>query len=58
MAGSGLVSVHDAGVMIARAIERWLQANVKRWATEQWEETMPGNINRLKPLSDEPRAPV
>lgn len=47
---SGLVSVHDAEVMIARAIEHGeLQANVKRWATEQWEgKQLPGNINRLE----------
>lgn len=47
---TGLVSVHDAEVMLARAIEHGeLQANVKRWATEQWEgQQLPGNINRLE----------
>ena len=47
---SGLVSVHDAEVMLARAIEHGeLHANVKRWATEQWEgEQLPGNLNRLE----------
>ena len=47
---TGLVSEHDAEVMLARAIEHGeLQANVKRWATEQWEgQQLPGNINRLE----------
>lgn len=47
---SGLVSAHDAEVMLARAIEHGeLPANVKRWATEQWEgRQLPGNINRLE----------
>jgi hypothetical protein len=47
---SGLVSAHDAEVMLARAIEHGeLHANVKRWATEQWEgKQLPGNINRLE----------
>ncbi len=47
---SGLVSAHDAEVMLARAIEHGeLPANVKRWATEQWEgQQLPGNINRLE----------
>lgn len=45
---SALVSEHDAEVMLARAIEHGeLHANVKRWATEQWEgKQLPGNINR------------
>lgn len=35
---TGLVSAHDAEVILAHAIEHGeLQANVKRWATEQWE---------------------
>lgn len=47
---SSLVSEHDAEVMLAQAIEHGeLQANVKRWATEQWEgKQLPGNINRLE----------
>ena len=49
---SGLISEHDAEVMLARAIEHGeLHANVKRWATEQWEgRPLPGNINRLEPF--------
>lgn len=41
-------SVHEMEVLLAHAIERGeLQANVKRWATEQWEgRQLPGNINR------------
>jgi hypothetical protein len=47
---TGLVSEHDAEMMLARAIEHGeLHANVKRWATEQWEgKQLPGNINRLE----------
>lgn len=47
---TGLVSEHDAEIMLARAIEHGdLSANVKRWATEQWEgKQLPGNINRLE----------
>jgi len=43
-------SVHDLEVLLAHAIERGqLRANVKRWATEQWEgRQLPGNINRLE----------
>ncbi|MBI2308561.1 MAG: hypothetical protein HYU78_14830 [Rhodocyclales bacterium] len=43
-------SAHDAEVELARAIEHGqLRANVKRWATEQWEgRQLPGNINRLE----------
>jgi len=42
--------VHEAEVELARAIEHGdLRANVKRWATEQWEgPQLPGNINRLE----------
>jgi hypothetical protein len=42
------ISLHDAEVILARAIEHGeLTANVKRWATEQWEgRQLPGNINR------------
>lgn len=43
-------SVHEQEVLLAHAIEHGeLQANVKRWATEQWEgRQLPGNINRLE----------
>ncbi len=43
-------SIHDAEVELAHAIEHGtLPANVKRWATEQWEgRQLPGNINRLE----------
>ncbi len=43
-------SVHDAEVALALAIQRGeLHANIKRWATEQWEgRQLPGNINRLE----------
>ncbi|PKO37929.1 MAG: hypothetical protein CVU33_10680 [Betaproteobacteria bacterium HGW-Betaproteobacteria-6] len=41
---------HEIEVALAHAIEHGeLQANVKRWATEQWEgRQLPGNINRLE----------
>lgn len=41
---------HEAEVLLANAIEHGeLHANVKRWATEQWEgRQLPGNINRLE----------
>jgi hypothetical protein len=41
---------HEAEVALAHAIEHGdLHANVKRWATEQWEgRQLPGNINRLE----------
>lgn len=41
---------HEAEVELAHAIEHGnLHANVKRWATEQWEgRQLPGNINRLE----------
>lgn len=41
---------HDIEVALAHAIEHGdLRANVKRWATEQWEgRQLPGNINRLE----------
>ena len=41
---------HDIEVELAHAIEHGdLHANVKRWATEQWEgKQLPGNINRLE----------
>lgn len=43
-------SIHDAELELAHAIEDGrLHANVKRWATEQWESgLLPGNINRLE----------
>jgi len=42
-------SVHAMEVLLAHAIEHGeLQANVQRWATEQWDgRQLPGNINRL-----------
>lgn len=44
------LSVHAAEILLAEAIEHGsLPANVKRWATEQWEGTrLPGNIVRLE----------
>ncbi len=47
---SGEDQVHEAEVELARAIEHGdLRANVKRWATEQWEgQMLPGNLNRLE----------
>lgn len=44
---SELVTLHDAEVILARAIEHArLHANVKRWATEQWDgKQLPGNID-------------
>lgn len=49
LAGEAM-SQHDAEVMLADAIQHCaLRANVKRWATEQWEgRQLPGNINRLE----------
>ena len=43
-------SLHETEVELAHAIEHGdLHANVKRWATEQWEgPQLPGNINRLE----------
>ncbi len=42
--------LYDCEVSLAHAIEHGeLAANVKRWATEQWEgRQLPGNINRLE----------
>lgn len=47
---SDFPSEHEAEVALAHAIEHGdLPANVKRWATEQWEgRQLPGNINRLE----------
>lgn len=41
------LTVHDAEIILIHAIEHGqLKANVKRWATEQWDENrLPGNIN-------------
>lgn len=46
LAGGGM-SAHDAEVLLANAIQQCeLHANVKRWATEQWDgPLLPGNIN-------------
>ena len=40
-------STHDAEVVLANAIQQCeLHANVRRWATEQWDgPLLPGNIN-------------
>jgi len=45
---SGLISEHDAEVILANAIEHGeLHANIKRWSSEQWEgEKLPGNLSR------------
>lgn len=50
LAGSDAGAAHDLEVVLAHAIEHGeLHANVKRWATEQWEgRQLPGNINRLE----------
>lgn len=46
LAGKGM-SAHDAEVLLANAIQHCeLHANVKRWATEQWDgPALPGNID-------------
>lgn len=46
--------VHALEMELAHAIEHGeLHANVKRWATEQWEgRQLPGNINRLETWID------
>lgn len=51
---SGPEEQHDAEVLLAQAIEHGeLHANVKRWATEQWEgQMLPGNLNRLETWID------
>ena len=48
VSGSGSLSFHDAEVMLVHAIEHGeLHANIKRWATEQWDGSgLPGNINQ------------
>lgn len=47
-------SLHERELLLAHAIENGeLRANVKRWATEQWEgQQLPGNINRLETFID------
>ncbi|AWI80713.1 MAG: hypothetical protein CVU19_02835 [Betaproteobacteria bacterium HGW-Betaproteobacteria-13] len=47
---SASMAEHDAEVLLAAAIQHGdLHANIKRWATEQWEgRQLPGNINRLE----------
>lgn len=42
--------IADFEFRLAQAIEHGeLSANIKRWATEQWEgQQLPGNINRLE----------
>jgi len=46
--------IHAIEVELAHAIEHGdLHANVKHWATEQWEgNQLPGNINRLETFID------
>ena len=46
--------IHAIEVELAHAIEHGdLHANVKRWATEQWEgNQLPGYINRLETFID------
>ena len=50
MLASGEDQVHAVEVELAQAIEHGeLPANVKRWATEQWQgQMLPGNLNRLE----------
>lgn len=50
IAAAGALSVHDAELALARAIEHGeIHADVKRWATEQWDgRQLPGNVNRLE----------
>lgn len=53
LAGEG-VSPHDAEVLLASAIQHGeLHANVKRWATEQWDgQMLPGNIDPRETFID------
>ncbi len=53
-------AAHDLEVRLAHAIEHGeLHANVKRWATEQWEgRQLPGNINRLETFIGRPELDV
>ena len=52
VSGSGSLSFHDAEVMLVHAVEHGeLSANIKRWATEQWDGSgLPGNINQQETL--------
>ena len=45
-------SIHDAETKLIHAIEHGkLQANIKRWSTEQWDdEKLPGNIDARETL--------
>ena len=54
LAGNVTEAQHKFEVALAHAIEHGnLHANVKRWATEQWEgQQLPGNINRLETYID------
>lgn len=49
---TGALSLRDAEVMLVHAIEHGeLNANIKRWATEQWSGSgLPGNINQQETL--------
>lgn len=51
---SDAAQAHEMETRLAHAIEHGeLRANVKRWATEQWEgKQLPGNINRLETFID------
>ncbi len=51
LAGESL-SFHDAEVALIHAVEHGeLNANIKRWATEQWDGSgLPGNINQQETL--------
>jgi len=48
----GSVSFHEAEVALIHAVEHGaLNANIKRWATEQWDGNgLPGNINQQETL--------
>lgn len=52
VSGSGALSFRDAEVMLVHAVEHGeLHANIKRWATEQWDGSgLPGNINQQETL--------
>ena len=47
------LSIHDAETKLIHAIEHGkLQANIKRWSTEQWDdEKLPGNIDARETLT-------
>ncbi|MFB0934736.1 MAG: hypothetical protein QMB52_03115 [Propionivibrio sp.] len=48
----GSLSFHDAEVALIHAVEHGeLNANIKRWATEQWDGSgLPGNVNQQETL--------